>query len=494
MPQIGSRSPRKLPLWYQDAKLGIIIHWGLYSVPAWAPKTGRLEDVIRSSGWQTWFKENPYAEWYQNTIRVGGSSSQKHHIRELGKGFGYEEFAPEFLRGVRKWDPSRWAELAAQAGARYLVFTAKHHDGFLLWNSSHPNPHKSGYQVSRDVVGELAGELKKRKIKLGLYYSGSLDWTYQQEPILDFSDMFTNAPQAAEYAGLVMDHYNELIERYRPAVLWNDIDLPAGIDLHGLVDGYREQVEDGVINDRFVQVPVGTPSSIQRRIVQSMLARAGKALERGETKRTAAPMSVPPDFRTAENWNLKEPSRQKWEAVCTLGTSFGYNREEKEADLRTPEELIHLLADVVSKNGNLLINIGPRADGTVPEMQRRRLLALGAWLQVNGEAIFGSRPCIRAEGGTSDGIPVRFTRKGYSLYAILLGMPSGSEIELEDVQLRSSASVALVGFPKRLKWEQKGKNLRVVLPNAIPAAPAVTLKMQLIPEMGKQKSVEHKER
>src|SRR2546425_10343841 len=143
-----------VPEWYNDAKLGIFIHWGLYSVPAWAPPTGELGKV----DWNKWFIENPYAEWYLNTLRIVDSPTYKHHIATYGSNFDYYRFAGDFNKGLEKWQPERWASLFKKTGARYVVLTTKHHDGFRLWPSAIQNPHANGRDLSakRDIVGDLA--------------------------------------------------------------------------------------------------------------------------------------------------------------------------------------------------------------------------------------------------------------------------------------------------------------------------------------------------
>ena len=181
----------------------------------------------------------------------------------------------------------------------------------------------------------------------------------------------------------------ELIERYHPALLWNDIDYPKSGHPLEIMAEYYNTVPDGVIDDRF-----GVKHS---------------------------------DFKSPEYQTLDHISPTKWEECRGLGRSFGYNRAEGEAETIAPDELIHLLVDIVSKNGNLLLDVGPEADGTIPPVQMSRLQALGAWLQQNGEAIYGTKPWKRAVGETAEGIPVRFTQKDSAVYATLLGSAEGNQ-------------------------------------------------------------------
>src|SRR5215469_15214251 len=187
------------PQWFQDAKLGIFIHWGLYSVPAWAPPSGELGKIE----WTKWFINNPYAEWYLNTLRITDSPTYKHHIETYGKDFDYYQFAEAFNKGTAGWHPEDWASLFQKTGARYVVLTTKHHDGFRLWPSSVENPHAAREKItaSRDLVGDLASAVRSSGMKMGLYYSGGLDWTFTTEPIRNQKDLLARVPQSQEYAG-----------------------------------------------------------------------------------------------------------------------------------------------------------------------------------------------------------------------------------------------------------------------------------------------------
>ncbi|MEN9938718.1 MAG: hypothetical protein RLZZ387_5297 [Chloroflexota bacterium] len=449
-----------VPDWFHDAKLGIFIHWGLYSVPAWAPPTGPLHDVVAKEGWQGWFGRNPYAEWYGNSVRVPGSPTAAYHAEHYGD-MPYAGFAEEFNQGAAGWNPAAWAELFAQAGARYAVLTTKHHDGFLLWPSATPNPFIQGYHAQRDLVGDLTEAVRAQGLKMGLYYSGGLDWTFNDKVIADIVDLFTGVPQSQEYVEYSNAHIRELTERYAPSVLWNDIAYPAAANLPELFAFYYNSVPEGVINDRFMQ---GPPPGVDA-------ADAAAAIGEG-----ASPSGAHWDFRTPEYAVYPDIQPHKWESCRGLGFSFGYNRRETVDDMLSPVELVRSFIDVVSKNGNLLINVGPKGDGTIPAEQAERLLALGAWLKVNGEAIYGTRPWERAEGRTSDGTAVRFTRGKDAFYAVLMDTPRASRVRIEGLTVPQGAVVTLLGHEAPLAWEQEGDGLVVDLP-ALPEAPAHALKV-----------------
>ena len=485
-PTLQSLRKHAVPGWYDDAKLGIFVHWGLYSVPGWAPVAGEYGELIAKEGWATWFAKNPYAEWYLNSIRIEDSPSQRHHVQTYGEGFTYDDFVPVFNEAIGAWNPGDWAELFQQAGAGYVVLTTKHHDGFLLWPSRTPNPVKNpghrpglfpvkeGYVASRDLVGELAGAVRARGMRLGLYYSGGLDWTFDETPVQDVVDLLTTVPQGVDYVEYTNRHWRELIERYQPAVLWNDIGYPAGADLKALFADYYNQYPDGVINDRWTQFK-GTDSRIfQNRLVRALMSRLIRwVLARG----ASFPASGHFDFRTPEYASFDKITPHKWEATRGLGYSFGYNRNEGAEHCLSVEELVRSFVDIVSKNGNLLLNVGPMADGTIPELQRERLLGLGRWLEVNGEAIRCTRPWRRAEGRISEGIDVRFTRGGGALYAILLGRPPGTQVVIESLCASEGSSVTLLGDGRPLAWKQEGEHLAITLPDRLWDAPAYAFKL-----------------
>jgi alpha-L-fucosidase len=412
-----------LPAWYDDAKLGIFIHWGLYSVPGWAPVSHPEHDFAN----QDYIRDNPYAEWYYNSMRIEGSPTQKYHAEKYGADYNYYQFATTFNREIQKWDADAWAKLIKDTGARYVVLTTKHHDGFTLWPSSTPNPSLPAdrQHASRDLVGDLATAMRKQGLRMGLYYSGGYDWTFVPGPIRVAADYQKVKPQSEAYGKYADAHVRELITRYKPSLLWNDIDYPKSGHALELMAEYYAAVPDGVIDDRF-----GVDHS---------------------------------DFTTPEYQTLGKINRKKWEECRGLGRSFGYNRAEGEAETIPPADLIHLLVDIVSKNGNLLLDIGPEADGTIPAVQLERLSILGKWLAQNGEAIYGTHPWNRAEGETTEGIPVRFTSKGSDVYAILLGSPKSTSLTLKSVHPENNAKIHLLGRTQPLAWKQDGEDIQIDL-------------------------------
>ncbi len=222
-PSYESLKGHAVPDWFHNAKLGIFIHWGLFSVPGWAPTTGDLDKVVEQQGWGAWFAQNPYAEWYLNSIKFAHSPSRHYHTQTYGADASYDDFVPMFNDAIKNWQPDAWADLFLRAGARYAVLVTKHHDGFLLWPSAHGNPFKPGYQASRDIAGELAEAIRQRGLEMGLYYSGGLDWTFKPDLIHDFPSLFGAIPQDEAYVAYADAHWRELIERYLHSLIWFDI-------------------------------------------------------------------------------------------------------------------------------------------------------------------------------------------------------------------------------------------------------------------------------
>ncbi len=462
-PTWDSVSTHPVPDWFHNAKFGIFVHWGLYSAPAWAPLTGEMGEVIQNEGWAGWFTRNPYAEWYLNSLRIAGSPTQQHHVETYGPDFTYDDFAPIFNEAARDWDPSDWADLFKQAGARYVVLTTKHHDGFLMWPSRQPNPFKPGFHAERDLVGDLTDAVRARDMRMALYYSGGLDWTFNDLVIKDITDLFAGVPQTEEYIRYADGHWNELIERYAPVVLWNDIAYPVAADLPRIFAAYYNGLPDGLVNDRFTQRFAIDPET-------SAIVNLNHH-----------------DFRTPEYTSFSEITEKKWESTRGLGFSFGYNQNEGPEHSLTLERLVHSFVDIVSKNGNLLLNVGPTIDGTIPPLQREILLGFGKWLEVNGEALFDTRPWVQAEGRTTGGAPVRFTAGDGSVYATVLAQPRSGEVIIESMRAAADANIQLLGRASALHWRQDGANLAVTLPADLAAAesawPAYALRITPGPEI-----------
>lgn len=473
-PSLKSVRKHKVPEWFHDAKLGIFIHWSLFSVPAFAPSgKGENLEILAKEGWTAYYAHNPYAEWYLNTMKIAGSPTQKYHIETYGADFSYDNFVPMFNEASKNWNPDEWADLFKKIGAKYVVLITKHHDGFLLWSSKSPNPKKENYIASRDVVGELTKAVRARGMKMGLYYSAALDWTFTESPIQDVVDEFANAPNTKEYIDLMTLHWKELIDLYKPSILWNDIGYPRDANLAEMFAYFYNKIPDGVVNDRWMQVSKFLSkfanTKIGRRIVCWYVKRMFL------TKGIVTPNPPHCDFTTPEYSSYKDIVEQKWEATRGIGTSFGYNRAEKPENYLTVEELIRFFVDIVSKNGNLLLNLGPEAEGTIPEVQKNCVLGLGKWLETNGQAIFETRPWVRAEGITTEGIEIRFTQKPESLFAFLLDAPKEPTITINSLIVAKDAKIKWFGYEESINWVQKGEDLTLDVPKTLEESPAYAI-------------------
>ncbi len=386
-PELGVSYPEVgVPEWYRDAKLGVFIHWGIFSVPAWAETHDGNVPVEDA------FARHRYAEWYANTIRIPSSAARAHHVARYGEGTSYEDLA-------QQWRPTASpAELVAavlRSGARYVVPVTKHHDGFCLWDTATTSFNTVNRGPGRDLIAEFATATRDAGARFGVYFSGALDWHVSDlAPIQSERDLFLLRRNDESFARYAATQLKELIDRFAPSILWNDIEWPdagKGHDDYGVAALWRHYlaaVPDGVVNDRW-----GVPAH---------------------------------GYLTREYIDVSGVQQQVWESTRGLGMSFGYNANEDASHSLSPEALIRFFVDVVASNGNLLINVGPRADGTVPELQQQALDGLGRWLETNGIAIFGTRPWHRA--GDAD---VRYTVGQGRLYAHCLS-PAVGELRLPD--------------------------------------------------------------
>ena len=348
--------PQRLPDWFRDAPLGIFIHWGPYSVPAWAEPTAELGEVPDDAGW---FAHNPYAEWYFNTIRIEGSPAAAHH-RDVHGDAPYDDFLDRW--DTSAFDPAAWADLFRRAGADYVVPTTKHHDGVTLWDApgtGDRNTVRRGPQ--RDLVGEIASAVTDAGLRFGVYYSGGLDWHVRPtEPLVSGEDVHDlKRPRDDEYGKYCSAHVRDLIDRYAPDVFWNDIGWPDEnfhFDEGGLgelLEHFYAERPEGLINDRFA--------------------------------------GAHQDFVTTEYQAGEIPEGQPWENCRGVGLSFGYNQVEDAAQYMTGAQAVRHVVDAVSKGGRVLLNVGPRGDGSLHELQVAALESLGEFMAEHKAHLAGSR-------------------------------------------------------------------------------------------------------
>lgn len=428
------------PRWFDDAKLGFFVHWGAYSVPAYAPKEGGRK----------------YAEWYWLEMQSAAKPTHAYHRDTHGAASPtYDQFIEQWK--PNRFDPHEWLSLFERGGGKYFVVTAKHHDGLALFRTATTGRNTVDLGPRRDLVGELfsAADSGAYGLKRGVYYSMP-EWFHPNYPA--YGPFGAGAPrnpytgQPETYTGYrpienyVRDHQapqmRELIDQYRPDILWCDI--------NGVNDS------DNVMRHYFTQA-----AAWGREVTVNNRCGNGRY-----------------DFTTPEYAVEPTINPSKWESTRGIGDSFGFNQYEDVSDYASTDELVDMLVDVVAKNGNLLLNIGPRADGSIPEIQRERVEQLGDWLAVNGEAIYGTTYWNRADDLASEA-PMRYTVKDGALYATALRWP-GEKLTLSgDLPLGAAGKVTLLGSDgQSLPWRRDGDRITVDLPTEPAASPAYVFKVE----------------
>ncbi len=442
---LDSLGGHPVPQWFSDAKFGVFVHWGLFSVPGFAP-TKPYADVLRDD-YDRAMLVSPYAEDYANAMRDASTPTAEFHRRTYGD-MPYEGFQEIFERETAGFDAERWAEAFRAAGAGYVVMVAKYHDGYALWPTAVRNPHAPGWHSERDLVGEVAAAVRAKGMRFGIYYSGGVDWTFQRATVRTLGD-YSYAAYGDGYADYAEAQLRELITRYRPDVLWNDISWPTGQDrLNAVFADYYNQVPDGVVNDRW------QTDSLTRRAMGTAPGRAAFdglfrrliARDPGLVDRVTPPAVPHADFTTPEYTQYPDKQDFAWETTRGMGTSYGWNRQETDAHYASFEQkLFPDFAAAVSRNGRLLLNVGPAGGrGEIPAEQLSRLDAFGKWFAANGRTVTGTRPWDVASATTPDGLPVQFTQSpGGAVNAVVVGRPAGTSVRIDGATLPAGRATLL---------------------------------------------------
>ncbi|HPA20251.1 MAG TPA: alpha-L-fucosidase [Verrucomicrobiae bacterium] len=439
-----SLDKRPTPEWFLDAKFGVFIHWGVYSVPAWG-KVGEYAEWY----WQKMSNKKPENVWWQ------------FHRRNYGEDFDYKDFAPRFTAEL--FDAAQWASLFKRAGVRYVVPTSKHHEGFCLWPSAEASRawgrpwNAAEIGPMRDLMDELAKATRAEGLKFGFYYS-----LYEWFNPLWLSD---KPRYVSEH---MFPQFKDVVTRYKPAIIFSDgeWDLPS-----------KEWKSEELLAWLFNESPCKDEVVINDRWGKECRHKHGGY------------------WTTEYAAGLKDASHP-WEESRGMAFSYGLNRAERVGDYKTGREFILTLVDLVSRGGNLLLDIGPAADGTIPPLMEQRLLEIGDWLKVNGEAIYGTRFAGRACQWTDgklpeqkfgeymikynlmdqvgqapkDGVAVKqvfFTKKPGALYAITAGWP-GKRLVLRDIKAPGDAAVTMLGIDGALKAKSDGATLTITMPDLGP--------------------------
>jgi alpha-L-fucosidase len=463
-PDWGSLSRWEVPVWYKDAKFGIFIHWGVYSVPAFG------------------------SEWYPRQMYLQGTRENKHQIEKYGPltKFGYKDFIPMFK--AEHYDPEAWAQLFKEAGAKYVVPVFEHHDGFQMYDSSLSDWTAAKMGPKRDLAGDLAKAVRAEGLHLGASsHRIEHDWFMDGGREIP-SDV--NDPKYASFYGPAQVRIQDGKEAQGSNLSqdWTYVSPAYGEDwLARSAEIVKKYHPDFIFFDWWI----GQPS------VRPYLAKFAAYYYNESQKNGPAgiisykwvDMQEHSGLLDIERGQLPDIRAQYWQTDTSVSNkSWGYIEHDT---FKTPIFIIDQLVDVVSKNGNLLINIGPRSDGTIPDEAKQTLKAVGGWLRVNGDAIYGTRPWKSyGEGPTqvaagsfhdSDTKPYtaedfRFTTKGNNLYAIELGWPESGEAVIHALSTTGLGSqhiqgVDMLGSDAKVKYEQQTDGLHITAP-AKPAGEA----------------------
>ena len=453
----------KIPSWYEDAKFGIFIHWGVYSVPAFG------------------------SEWYPRNMYIQGSKENKHELETYGPEtkFGYKDFIPQFH--AEHFDPAAWAALFKESGAKYVIPVSEHHDGFPMFYSNLTDWCAGKMGPQRDIIGDLAKAIRAE----GLHF-GASNHRAEHYWFMNGGRAFPSDVQDPQYASLYgpahvspsgadvpdkgvlhpdpaylndwLARAGELVERYHPDLVY--------------FDWWVEQPEFQPYLQRFAAFYYNDAAQHGQ---QPVLFRKNDAFPEGTT------------VLDIERGGLDQIRPKHWQTDTSISqASWGYVKGDT---YKSPQSIVWQLADTVSKNGNLLLNIGPKSDGTIPVEAQNILRQIGAWLKINGEAIYGTHPWVVYGEGPTKAVAgsfhddasgaftaedIRFTTKNGTLYAIALGWPNQGHLVIHSLGQSSNfkvAGVSLLGSSEKIFWQQHADGLYLDLPSKPNGAYAYSFKI-----------------
>jgi alpha-L-fucosidase len=437
-PTPESIDSHKAPEWFQDAKFGMFIDWGLWSVAGWAPKKE---------------KGAMYPDWYELRLYTD-SAFIKYHEKNWGKDFKRDDFIPLFT--ASEYNPEKLTKIAVDAGMKYVVPFSKHHGGFCLWPSSFTQRDASDMGPKRDLIKPMVESCKKQGLKFGFYFSVE-EWEY---PLIDAEGNIKpklwetkNVPSMEELEKLaggkvpvkdfakdyIVPQGVEFIDQYDPDLIWFDGEWTTDANdlrTYEISSYFYNQAEgrkEVAVNDRY-----GTKDGERLRFVRG-------------------------DFFTSEFHSLTDENKKSthaWEECRGISQSFGYNWQDTDANVISSKAFIDMFVDIVAKGGNLLLIVNLDGQGALPELQEKRLIDIGKWLKVNGEGIYSTRPFSRQIEGA-----VAFTRSkdNQYVYAILKEWP-GQELHLKGIQPVKGSKIEMLGFDKPLKWIKGNDGVSVKFP------------------------------
>jgi alpha-L-fucosidase len=448
-PNWESLDKRPTPQWFKDSKFGIFIHWGVYAVPGWSTKGN-------------------YAEWYQQGLQTNDTARQNFHKAKFGNRT-YYNLANDFKAEL--FNPDDWAKLFERSGAKYIVLTSKHHDGFTLWPNQNANKtwgfkwNAMDIGPNRDLLGDLFKAVRKTSVHAGMYYS-LYEW---------FNPLWKSDPKkyAAEH---VWPQMKELINNYQPDVFWTDGDWDAPAETWK-----SQEFLSWLYNE----------SPVKEKVVVNDRWGSGVRFNHGGI--------YTPEYQPDLDFETHD-----WEESRGMGYSYGYNREEDAWDYNSTQSLILALIDKVSRGGNFLLDIGPDEHGKIPPIMQDRLLQMGEWLKINGEAIYntsrwktplqwsegrrdfkGSNEHIDGDWKTGGDIMLKLTvdpdpgyavkelfftynRNTNSLFGIFPKYPDNKKLVLKDMELPAGTKISFLSTKEKVQWKQTGNDVEINLPDYNP--------------------------
>ncbi|MEO6548612.1 MAG: alpha-L-fucosidase [Ferruginibacter sp.] len=444
-PNWASLNTRKMPEWFQNDKFGIFIHWGVYSVPAYAP-------VIPNRG-------DSYAEWYWYRLNGKNKNFTAFHEKNYGPGFLYPGFEKQFKAEL--FDPRQWADVFKRSGAKYVVLTSKHHEGYCLWNSAEADrdwqrPWNAVTGTpNRDLLGDLTEAVRSSGLKMGYYYS-LYEW---------FNPLWLTDKKRYVSEHMI-PQFKDLVKRYKPSVIFSDGEW---------------ELSDTAWKSEELLAWLFNESPVAKEVVVD--DRWGNNTRGKNTGAT---------YTTSEYGSGMDPN-VIWEESQGIGHSYGYNRNEKLEDYKSSHDLILMLVDIVSRGGNLLLDIGPTADGRIPVIMQQRLTDIGLWLKTNGSAIYGSKAykqsyewsngkkpeqkgdsfmagysiaeLIKGKKGYAN-VEAFYTTKNKDLFCIVPGYRP--RITLRNFKPAAGTTVKILGSRNRFSLKQVGKDCIIDLSSVKP--------------------------
>jgi alpha-L-fucosidase len=447
-PTQESLNKHHAPEWWEDAKFGMFIDWGPWSVAGWAPKK----------------KNNAmYPDWYENHIYTD-SATKVYHAKNWGKDFQQDDFIPLFK--AKQYHPNQLAQIAKDAGMRYIIPFCKHHGGFCLWESSFTNRNAEVMGPHRDLIKPLIESCRSQGLKFGFYFSVE-EWAY---PLIDDRDSLYmriwdddarifdkntdnySAKYESRASGKIavkdyakdylVPQATEFIDKYDPDILWYDGDWITQVkdlrsfDIAAYFYNHAEGRKEVAVNDRYGMVGD-----------KDLRSRMG-------------------DFYTSEYGGSREGAEQSnhpWEENRGISQSFGFNWQDNKGNVITTEAFLDMFIDIVSHGGNLLLIVNLDGQGALPEVQKERLKDIGKWLKVNGEGIYATRRWKNSVDGHT-----YFTKSkdGKFVYAICTSWP-GNSLEIKNCLPLPGSKITMLGTQGGLKWEETNGNIRISIPSSL---------------------------